>query len=258
MTRVLLTAVALAAFPSNSRGEEAAVHLTVRPMPAPKPALKYQLLPELRELKPGNAAQNYLKCFMEQRHFFFTTRGRRRACPLPDDAARRTAGQTSCGSTAARRSGRRTGRPGWMHVDWQTLERIQNGGMETLPDELGPLQDPGGGAPGPVPSRGGRAALRRRDPHRQDDVRAGPPPGRAPHGGRRPGRAVGRPSRPRHAGRDGAAAGMPEPLLGTDRSALSPGGSAQGRAGRPHPGGGGAAVAPRRRPHDGSRDRRSS
>ena len=72
MTRVLLTAVALAAFPLNSRAEEAVVHLTVRPMPAPKPVLKYQLLPELRELNPGNAAQNYLKCFMEQRRFFFT------------------------------------------------------------------------------------------------------------------------------------------------------------------------------------------
>ena len=32
---------------SNSRGEETVVRLTVRPMPAPKPALKYQLLPEL-------------------------------------------------------------------------------------------------------------------------------------------------------------------------------------------------------------------
>ena len=72
MTRVFVTAMALAAFPLNSRGEEAVVHLTVRPMAAPKPALKYQLLPEVRELNPGNAAQNYLKCFMEQRTFFFT------------------------------------------------------------------------------------------------------------------------------------------------------------------------------------------
>src|ERR1700686_119149 len=72
MTRVLLTAMALTAFPLGSRGEEPAVHLTVRPMAAPKPALKYQLLPELRELNPGNAAQNYLKCFMEQRSFFYS------------------------------------------------------------------------------------------------------------------------------------------------------------------------------------------
>ncbi len=49
---------------------ETVVRLTVRPMAAPKPALKYQLLPELGEMNPGNPIQGYLKCFMEQ-HFFF-------------------------------------------------------------------------------------------------------------------------------------------------------------------------------------------
>jgi hypothetical protein len=45
--------------------------MTVSPMPAPKPALRYQLLPELREMNPGNPILGYLKCFMEQQHFFF-------------------------------------------------------------------------------------------------------------------------------------------------------------------------------------------
>ena len=72
MNRVLLAVVALTAFPLGLRAEEPAVHLNVRPMAAPKPALKYQLLPEVGELNPGNAAQNYLKCFMEQRNFFFS------------------------------------------------------------------------------------------------------------------------------------------------------------------------------------------
>jgi hypothetical protein len=40
-------------------------------MPPPKPALKYQLLPELAEMNPGNPIQGYLKCFMEQQNFFF-------------------------------------------------------------------------------------------------------------------------------------------------------------------------------------------
>ena len=140
MTRVLLTAVALAAFPLNSRGEEAVVHLTVRPMPAPKPALKYQLLPELRELNPGNAAQNYLKCFMEQRYFFFTKesaaeRARYQTMPLaelPVDKLLHYGGSAlEQADWAARLDA----------LDWQTLERIQNGGMEPLPAELGPLQD---------------------------------------------------------------------------------------------------------------------
>jgi hypothetical protein len=140
MTRVLLTAMALAAFPLGSRGEEAAVQLTLRPMPAPKPALKYQLLPELRELKPGNAAQNYLKCFMEQRIFFFTKeaaaeRARYQTMPLgelPADKLRHYGGFALRQADWAARLDA---------LDWQTLERIQNGGMEKLPDELGPLQD---------------------------------------------------------------------------------------------------------------------
>jgi len=132
--------MALAAFPLNSRGEEAVVHLTVRPMPAPKPVLKYQLLPELRELNPGNAAQNYLKCFMEQRYFFFTKgpaaeRARYQTMPLaelPVDKLLHYGGPAlKQADWAARLDG----------VDWQTLERIQNGGTAPLPDELGPLQD---------------------------------------------------------------------------------------------------------------------
>ena len=123
MTRVLLAAVVLAAFPPNSRAEEAAVRLTVRPMPAPKPALKYQLLPELGELNPGNAAQDYLKCFMEQRNFFFSKeavaeRARYLTMPLaelPADKLKRV--------RRRRRSGRPTGRPGWIPLDWQYPQR---------------------------------------------------------------------------------------------------------------------------------------
>jgi hypothetical protein len=50
---------------------ETLIRLTVQPMAAPKPALRYLLLPELREMNPGNPIQNYLKCFSEQQNFFF-------------------------------------------------------------------------------------------------------------------------------------------------------------------------------------------
>jgi len=50
---------------------ETVIRLKVQPAPAPKPALRYQLLPELREMEPGNAILGYLKCFMEQQNFFF-------------------------------------------------------------------------------------------------------------------------------------------------------------------------------------------
>ena len=140
MTRVLIIALGLTAVALNSHGEEPAVRLTVRGMSAPKPALKYQLLPELRELKPGNAAQNYLKCFMEQRTFFYNKeaaaeRARYQAMPLgelPLDKLRQYGGFILRQADWAARLDA---------VDWQALERIQNGGMETLADELGPLQD---------------------------------------------------------------------------------------------------------------------
>ena len=37
----------------------------------PKPALRYRLLPELKEMNPGNPIQHYMKCMMEQKKFFF-------------------------------------------------------------------------------------------------------------------------------------------------------------------------------------------
>jgi hypothetical protein len=46
------------------------IALTVSAMAEPRPALRYTLLPELRDMNPGNPIQGYLKCFMEQNHFF--------------------------------------------------------------------------------------------------------------------------------------------------------------------------------------------
>ena len=50
---------------------ETLIRLRVSPTHAPKPALRYRLLPELSEMTPGNPIQNYMKCFMEQQRFFF-------------------------------------------------------------------------------------------------------------------------------------------------------------------------------------------
>jgi hypothetical protein len=50
---------------------ETVIRLTVPPKAAPKPALKYHLLPELAEMQPGNPIQGYLRCFSEQYNFFY-------------------------------------------------------------------------------------------------------------------------------------------------------------------------------------------
>src|SRR3954447_19674893 len=75
MTPVLFAALTLVAPSPGAGAGETVVRLHVEAMPEPEPALKYQLLPEVRELTPGNAAQDYLKCFMEQRPLFFSKRG---------------------------------------------------------------------------------------------------------------------------------------------------------------------------------------
>jgi len=53
-------------------GKDAPVMLDVQPAAASVPVLKYQLLPELAEMNPGNAVPAYLKCFAEQNNFFFS------------------------------------------------------------------------------------------------------------------------------------------------------------------------------------------
>src|SRR3954469_25515595 len=100
MTAFLLFSAALPAPPA---AREPVARVTVTPAAVPKPALKYQLLPEVRELKAGNASQWYLRCFMEQRQFFFNKevvaeRARQRTMPLknlPADQLRNYGGHAT-------------------------------------------------------------------------------------------------------------------------------------------------------------------
>src|ERR1700682_6186637 len=131
MIRVLLVALTLAALPLSSLAEETVVKLKVQPMPAPKPILKYQLLPELRELNPGNPAQNYLKCFAEQRNFFYSKEAaaeRIRYLSLP--LAELPVEKLRQADWAARLD----------TPDWQLLQHVQKEGMDLPLLELGRLQ----------------------------------------------------------------------------------------------------------------------
>jgi hypothetical protein len=139
MIRVPLAALALAAAPLVCRAGDTAVRLTVRPAAAPKPALKYQLLPEVRELNPGNPAQWYVRCFAEQRNFFFgkeatAERARYRSMPLaelPADKLRQYGGAALTQADW----GARLDTP-----DWQVLDRVQTEGTDLLLPELGSLR----------------------------------------------------------------------------------------------------------------------
>src|SRR6516225_2171827 len=138
MNRVLLSALALAGFSVVAQAGETVVRLSVQPMAAPKPALKYQLLPEVRELNPGNPAQNYLKCFAEQRNFFFSKeataeRARYLSLPLAELPAEKL---LRYGGSALRQAD-------WAArldtLDWQILRHVQTEGMDLPLPELGLL-----------------------------------------------------------------------------------------------------------------------
>jgi hypothetical protein len=66
-----MTALASVRADQTETSTETLIRLKVQPMPAPSPALRYLLLPDLKEMNPGNPIHNYLRCFAEQQKFFF-------------------------------------------------------------------------------------------------------------------------------------------------------------------------------------------
>jgi hypothetical protein len=139
MKRVLISMFLIWGFSLVSLAEETKLDFHVQPMAEPVPALKYQLLPQIEELKPGNAAQNYLKCFMEQHPFFFSKqavvdRERYENLPLLDLARETLNGYGGGPLTQADWAARMES------VDWQSLSSIQSAGIEGPPGEVGPIQ----------------------------------------------------------------------------------------------------------------------
>jgi hypothetical protein len=135
----LLAVGLLSLLPVGVRAGETTVRLTLQPMAAPRPALKYRLLPEVSELKHGNPVQWYLRCFAEQRIFFFNKqvaaeRARYQTLPLKELPADQLA--TYGGSALTQADyGARLDTP-----DWQVLDRVQTEGTSLRLPDLGPLR----------------------------------------------------------------------------------------------------------------------
>jgi hypothetical protein len=141
---MLLACTVISALPLlSSAGEasppETVIRLSVRPMAAPRPALKYQLLPDLGELNPGNPIPAYLKCFMEQQHFFFNKqaqddREKYQTLPLADLPA---ATLRNYGGSALKQAD-------WAArldtADWQTLLKLRADGYGLLIPEVQQLR----------------------------------------------------------------------------------------------------------------------
>jgi hypothetical protein len=140
MLPAFLATSLLAPIAAEPRAADAVTRLAVSPVAAAKPALKYQLLPEVRELKAGNPVQWYIRCFMEQRIFFFNKdviaeRARYRTMPLkelPADKLKNYGGSAlSQADWAARLD----------TPDWQVLDRVQTEGTGVTFPELTPFRE---------------------------------------------------------------------------------------------------------------------
>ena len=131
MTRVLAAAVVLALPLCGGSAEPFAV----RPAAAPVPALKYQLLPEVRELHAGNPAQWYVRCFAEQRNFFFgkdSVAARRSALVVPlDKFPKDELGYYGGNALKQADYGARHDA-----LDWQITDRVKTEGLDAAYPEL--------------------------------------------------------------------------------------------------------------------------
>ncbi len=121
---------------------ETVVRFTVHPMAAPKPALKYQLLPELREMNPGNPIQGYLTCFMEQTNFFHNkevleNREKWQTLPLKELPLKEMHNTYSGGGPLGRADyAARLDAP-----DWQVLLKLKREGINLLLPEFQELRN---------------------------------------------------------------------------------------------------------------------
>ncbi len=120
---------------------ETVIRLQVAPMAAPRPALKYQLLPEVHELQPGQVVHNFLKSFMEQNYFFFNKEAEEKreqylTMPLADLPLKEI--RASYGTNSGLRQADYAAR--LETVDWQMLPILRREGINALLPEVQQLR----------------------------------------------------------------------------------------------------------------------
>jgi hypothetical protein len=141
---VLLLAAALAAPAPGARAgltitdTETVVRLTVQPVAAPRPALRYLLLPEYRELNPGNPIPAYLRCMLDEYVAgpqAIQRRERLLALPLDQLPARDL---KDYGGRVLRRAdwAARLDKP-----DWHIMRQVKTEGIGLLLPDLQPIRE---------------------------------------------------------------------------------------------------------------------
>src|SRR5262245_47172209 len=111
---------------------EALVKLTVQATPAPVPALKFVLLPELMEMQPGNSQYGYLRAFYPEQSYLHSQEAQNKremwlGMPLKDlprkDVAQYVRNSMMRGVYYAARLDK---------CDWEILHRLRTEGIGLL------------------------------------------------------------------------------------------------------------------------------
>ena len=128
--------------PASQPRPETLIRLSVSPAAAPKPALRYLLLPELKEMNPGNPIQNYFKCSMHHHQFFFDRAAFERrekllAMPLQELPAQELLDYGRSALDQADRAARLDA------PDWQILLRLKTDGVSLLLPDLFEIRELG-------------------------------------------------------------------------------------------------------------------
>ena len=75
---VLITLSVLAQPDPVPKDGKVTIAMTVTPAPTPKPLADYYILPEYRDLQPGDKLSGFMKCYMEQDRFFSAAESEKR------------------------------------------------------------------------------------------------------------------------------------------------------------------------------------
>ena len=117
---------------------ETVIAFKLHPAALPRPALKYKLLPEIRQVENGNAIQGFMKCFAGQNAMYhgkesLAERERLNALPfdeLPADIKGNLVAVDGSSLNYADLAARMD------HADWQILDDMRRDGFETLLPDL--------------------------------------------------------------------------------------------------------------------------
>jgi hypothetical protein len=111
--------------------QETLIRLNVFAAAPPRPALRYLLLPEVKEMAPGNPIQTYYKCCLQQQHFLFHKEAYERralllAMPLKELPAQELADDGRYALNQVDMAARLD------NPDWQILPKVKTDGFALL------------------------------------------------------------------------------------------------------------------------------